>query len=280
MIKVEQHKLVDTDGKIKISFQETPNVSGPFNAGLPDTIVIHYTAGSSLISSAKWLQNPEANASAHLVLGKTGEIIQLAPFNVRTWHAGRSTWKGRSGLNQYSIGIEIDNAGPLTQTPEGYLTHFGKKVENKDVVLAKHKFDSSERGWEAYTPQQLQVVEEICQALKAAYGIKEILGHDDIAPSRKRDPGPAFPLESLQGRVMFGRNEDLPDGSDDEALTDAAVVFADNLNIRSNPSTSASMVSNPLSKGTKVRILKSQGGWSYVKADIEGWVSNQWLRNV
>ena len=280
MITIEQHKLVDTDGKIKISFQETPNVSGPFNAGLPDTIIIHYTAGSSLTSSAKWLQNPAANASAHLVLGKTGEIIQLAPFNVRTWHAGRSTWKGRSGLNQYSIGIEIDNAGPLTQTPEGYLTHFGKKVENKDVVLAKHKFDSSERGWEAYTPQQLQVVEEICQALKAAYGIKEILGHDDIAPSRKRDPGPAFPLESLQGRVMFGRNEDLPDEPDDEALVDAAVVFADNLNIRSNPSTNASMVSNPLSKGTKVRILKSQGGWSYVKADIEGWVSNQWLRNV
>ena len=147
-------------------------------------------------------------------------------------------------------------------------------------MLAKHKFDSSERGWEAYTPQQLQIVEEICQALKAAYGIKEILGHDDIAPSRKRDPGPAFPLESLQGRVMFGRNEDLPDEPDDEALIDAAVVFADNLNIRSNPSTNASMVSNPLSKGTKVRILKSQGGWSYVKADIEGWVSNQWLRNV
>lgn len=279
MIKIENHKLVDTNEKLKISFQETPNVSGPFKSGLPDTIVIHYTAGSSLKSSASWLQNPNAKASAHLVVGKAGEIIQLAPFDVRTWHAGRSSWKGRSGLNQYSIGIEIDNAGPLTQTPDGYMTHFSKLVDNKNVVLATHKLDSNERGWEAYTSQQIELVEEICLALKEVYNISEIVGHDDIAPSRKRDPGPAFPMESLQSKVLFGRNEDLPEEPED-LLDDVAVVIADNLNIRSTPGINASLVSNPLPKGTKVKITKQQGGWSYVKADIEGWVSNQWLHSI
>jgi len=279
MITIEQHKLIDPEGKIKISHKETPNVSGPFAGGLPDTLVIHYTAGSSLSSSASWLCNSKANASAHLVIGKNGEIIQLAPFDIRTWHAGRSSWKGRTGLNQYSIGIELDNAGPLTQTPEGFITHFGKNIESKNVILAAHKFDAVERGWEAYTIKQLQALEDVCWVLKDLYNIQEIVGHDDIAPSRKRDPGPAFPMEALQNKILIGRNEDLPD-ENEELIAEAAVVVADNLNIRSKPGTNSSLVSNPLPKGTKVRIEKSEGDWLYVKADIEGWVSKQWLRSV
>lgn len=279
MIVIEDHKLTDPEGKLKISFQETPNVSGAFSAGLPDTIVLHYTAGSSLESSASWLQNPKAKASAHLVIGKTGQVVQLAPFNVRTWHAGRSSWNGRSGLNQYSIGIELDNAGPLTRTAEGYQTHFGAKIQDKDVVLATHKLENTERGWQAYTAKQLEVVEQICTALAEAYNIREILGHDDIAPSRKRDPGPAFPMAALQSKVIFGRNEDLPD-IPGKPSGEMAVVSADNLNIRKNPAVSSALVSNPLPKGTKVKIKKRKDGWSYVEADIQGWVSNDWLRTV
>jgi len=279
MISVENHKLTDPEGKIKISFEETPNVSGPFVSGLPDTIVIHYTAGSSLTSSANWLRNPQANASAHLVVGKSGEVIQLAPFNIKTWHAGRSSWKGRSGLNQYSIGIEIDNAGVLKQSPDGYYTSFSKKVNPENVVIAKHKLDIEVKGWEVYTPEQIEVVEQICLALKQAYPIIEIVGHEDIAPSRKRDPGPAFPMVALQSKVMIGRNEDLPD-EDDSIFEEKGIVIADNLNIRANPSTSSAMVSSPLTKGTKVSIEKTEGEWSYVKVEIEGWVSNRWLKTV
>lgn len=279
MITIKDNKLSDTEGKVKISFQETPNVSGPFTSGLPDTIVIHYTAGSSLKSSASWLRNPQANASAHLVVGKSGEVIQLAPFNIKTWHAGRSTWKGRNGLNQYSIGIEIDNAGVLKQSPDGYYTSFSKKVDTENVVLAKHKLDTEVKGWEAYTPEQIDVVEQICLALKQAYPISEIVGHEDIAPSRKRDPGPAFPMLALQSKVMIGRNEDLPD-DDDSIFEDKGIVMADNLNIRSGPGTNTDLVSTPLPKGTKVTIQKTEGEWSYVKVDIEGWVSNRWLHTV
>ncbi len=279
MITVANHKLVDAEGKIKISIEETPNVSGPFKAGLPDTVVIHYTAGGSARSSADWLKNPKAKASAHVVVGKQGEIIQLVPFNIVAQHAGPSTWKGRSGLNQYSIGIEIDNAGVLTQAPDGFYTYFKKKIESENVVLAKHKLDDEVKGWEAYTEVQIQRVEEICLALKDAYGIGDIVGHDDIAPTRKRDPGPAYPMVKLQNSVLFGRDVDLPDEIE-EIDIEPAIVVAENLNIRSRPALSSPTVSSPLSRGTRVTIQKKQGEWSYVKAEIEGWVSNNWLRKA
>jgi len=67
-----------------ISYIETPSHSGKFAGNLPDTIVIHYTAGASLASSASWLTDPRANASVHPVIGQSGEGIQVAPFNIRT----------------------------------------------------------------------------------------------------------------------------------------------------------------------------------------------------
>ena len=76
----------------------------------PDTIVIHATGGSSAESSARYLANKATPVSAHLVIGRRGEIYQLVPFNVIAWHAGKSTHKGRTNLNRYSIGIELDNA--------------------------------------------------------------------------------------------------------------------------------------------------------------------------
>ncbi len=278
MIKVENHRIVDPENKVKISFEETPNVSGPFKDGLPDTVIIHYTAGSSAESSAAWLKNPSAKASAHLVVGKKGQIIQLAPFNIRTWHAGRSAWKGRTGLNQYSIGIELDNAGLLNKSGEGYLTSFNKKIDDANVVLARHKLGTEERAWEAYTPKQIEVAEQICMALKEAYNISEILGHDDIAPTRKVDPGPAFPLVALQNSVLFGRDEDF-DEPDEEILA-RGIVTADNLNVRSEPGIESSLVSNPLPQGTKLSIAKREGDWIYVKTEIEGWVSKKWVNEV
>lgn len=279
MIKVENHLIVDPEGKTEISFEETPNISGPFKNGLPDTVVIHYTAGSSLDSSATWLKNPAAKASAHLVVGKTGRVIQLAPFNIRTWHAGRSSWKGRTGLNQYSIGIELDNAGLLQKSAEGYLTSFNKKISDSSVVLAQHKFGNEEKAWEAFLPKQIEVVEQICLALKEAYNISEILGHDDVAPTRKVDPGPAFPLVALQNTIFFGRDEDL-DVPEDEEILAKGIVTADNLNIRTDPGMESLLVSNPLPRGTKLDITQTAGEWMYVKTSVEGWVSKKWVNVV
>ncbi len=268
-MKISTHKLQSSSG-YNITFDESPNHSGKFASELPDTIVIHYTAGSSLESSAKWLKNPQASASAHLIIGKSGDIIQLVPFNKIAWHAGVSNWNGRSGLNKYSIGIEIDNAGVLEKRAEGYYTYFGKRIDDSQVVLATHKNSITEQAWEAYNEKQLELVEEICLLLKEKYNITEIVGHDDIAPKRKQDPGPAFPLEKLRQKILFGRKED-------EEVFTKGTVTANRLNIRKEPSTKADKVASPLLKGTDIKILEHKGDWLYVSTEIKGWVSKKWV---
>lgn len=272
---IKNHKLIKSSG-FDVSIDKTPNISGNFIAGDLDTIIIHYTAGSSLASTVDWLKNPRAGASAHIVVGKNGEIVQLAPFNLITWHAGISEWKGKRSLNKYSIGIEIDNVGYLHKRVDGYYTSFGKKIDDDQVILVKHKNDDTKIAWEAFTEKQIRVVEELCLIIKDHYNIKEIVGHDDISPGRKFDPGPAFPLHSLREKILFGRKEDdRPEFKFEK--NSKAVILAELLNIRSEPSLNSVRVSEPLPKGTKLDILKQEGNWAYVKADIEGWVNTSWI---
>lgn len=275
-MKIIEHILKSEGKEQPILWEETVNHSGVFDTGLPDTLVIHYTAGASLESSVRWLKNPHAQASAHLVVGKTGKIVQLAPFNIITWHAGKSKWQGRVGLNKYSIGIEIDNAGILEKRVDGYYTYFGKKIDDNKVVLASHKAGGEEKAWEAFTPEQLDKVEQICILLKEKYNIKAWVGHEDISPGRKSDPGPAFPLQSLISKVMFGRKEDQND--ENRTSHSLGLVMADSLNIRTKPEIHSKRAAAPLPKGTKLKILDTQGEWSLVKTEMEGWVNNRYIK--
>ncbi len=278
-MKIQDHQLVPENDEENIRFEKTPNQSGPFNDNLPDTVIIHYTGGNSIESSVNWLKNPKANASAHVVVGKTGEIVQMVPLNIIAWHAGASRWKGRQRLNNYSIGIEIDNAGLLEKRAEGYYTYFDKRMSNQKVVLARHKHGDEEKAWEAYNEKQIATVEEICRLLKDTYNINEILGHDDVAPGRKIDPGPAFPLQKLQDKILFGRTDENPYFGDLEtSMGYRGVVTAEYLNIRSKPSIDSLKTMDPLPRGTRVDILKQQGNWLYVDVDITGWVHKNWIK--
>lgn len=78
-----------------------------------DTVVLHSTDGANAMSSAHYLARNDTSVSAHLVVARSGRVIQLLPFNVRAWHAGMSEYEGRKQLNDFSVGIEIDNAGRL-----------------------------------------------------------------------------------------------------------------------------------------------------------------------
>jgi len=111
-MKISNH-LLQGDPIQKVGFTATPNKEGTFAQGLPDTIIIHYTAGKDAASAIKTLVDPGIKASAHLVVGRDGSITQLVPFNEIAWHAGKSAYEVRTGLNAYSLGIEIDNAGRL-----------------------------------------------------------------------------------------------------------------------------------------------------------------------
>lgn len=205
---IKNNKLTGTN----VSFKASPNRGSAFGTGLPDTLVIHFTAGASLASSVTSLCDPASKASAHVVVGRDGAIVQLIPFDIIAWHAGASTLGARTGLNKFSIGIEIDNAGRLTQTASGdFLTWFGKRVQKKDVIQGMHRNENSPSWWHAYTQQQIDVVFELSALLVKTYGIETIVGHEEISPGRKSDPGPAFPLDRLRERLLgAGRREDAP----------------------------------------------------------------------
>ena len=131
-------------------------------------VIIHYTGMQSAIESINWLKNPLSKVSCHYLIDKKGKIIQMVPENKIAWHAGKSMWKNFIDLNKKSIGIELVNKG--------------------------HRF-----GYENFTVIQINSLIKLCKLLKRKYKIKteNFLGHSDIAPLRKIDPGEKFPWRKL-----------------------------------------------------------------------------------
>lgn len=158
-------------------------------------LVIHHTAGASGISSINWWRKKEAKgASAHIVIDRDGSIFQCRPFNKTCGHAGKSTWVDPNtgvrynNLNSCSIGIELANGG------SSYPTMFSKL----DPVTAKHKNGGPITQWERYTDAQVAACTELAKVLVARYNLDDVVGHDNIAPERKTDPGPAFDMVALR----------------------------------------------------------------------------------
>ena len=203
MYEVRSDRLY-ADG-VPVEFRSTPNVG---KALKPRFLVMHYTAGRSHDSSVAWMCNPAAKASAHLCIGRDGQVTQLASFDKVCWHAGKSDWHGLSGLNKHSIGIELDNAGVLQRGGDGaWHPWFGGTIPIADVVVASHAKGGGERGWHNFPTVQIDAALAVAEALQDAYEFEDVLGHDDISWDRKTDPGPAFPMISFRSRIL-GRNDD------------------------------------------------------------------------
>lgn len=270
-MEIKNHLLLSTNG-VPVRHLKTPNVGGKYN---PRFLVMHYTASTSASSAINWLTNPVSKASAHLIIDRDGAVTQLAPFNVITWHAGKSRWNGLESLNKYAIGIELVNAGRLTKIGEKCICPVDKKpIADDDIIVAKHKNEPEEAIWEEYTEKQISVALEIAALLVSRYQLEDVIGHEDISPIRKSDPGPAFPMKSFRARAMGRRDESL-----DEYVTSAA------LNIRSGPGTVFGQITDPLPEHTRVTVLKTEGNWSFVEVqdkvnglmDLEGWVFRKFL---
>ena len=174
------------------------NCGRPGSLKKPKQVVIHYTAGRNAASAANWLCMKAAKASAHLVIGRAGEMYQLVQFDTVAWHARQA--------NKSSIGIELDNPGPLHRVNRTWRSlTLGTTYEDNDVLVARHKNGGPVLGWLLYSQPQIRLVQEIGRLLVEAYPtISAFVGHDDVDPSRKTDPGPAWNMESLRTAV-FGR---------------------------------------------------------------------------
>lgn len=269
-MKIKDHIL---SGDNVNKMVESPNQSGEFEEGNLDTIIIHYTAGPAE-ASINTLTNPKVRASAHVVIDRDGSITQLIPFNKIAWHAGKSSYDGRVGFNKYSIGIEIVNAGPLTKSGNVYRSWYGEAFNPSDVIEAIHRNQTTAKYWHIYTTEQITTVTNLCSELIEQYDIKHILGHEEIAPKRKTDPGPAFPLDKIRTQLL-GETSRVDEGT--EELPETGRVTASSLNIRALPNINADLVAKPLLKNSKVSILAQSTGWYKVKIEVEGWVSAKYI---
>ena len=131
-------------------------------------VVIHYTGMQSEIESLKRLKSIKSKVSCHYFINSKGVITQMVLDKKVAWHAGKSRWKNFTNLNKNSIGIELVNKG--------------------------HEF-----GYQNFSNMQIKSLIDLCRALKKTYRIKKenFLGHSDIAPLRKLDPGEKFPWKKL-----------------------------------------------------------------------------------
>ena len=131
-------------------------------------IIIHYTGMQNELSALDRLCDIKAKVSAHYFIKKNGSILNLIPPIYEAWHAGKSSWKGLKSLNKYSIGIELQNSGH---------DHKYEKFSQKQIISTK------------------KLLRYLINKYKV--NLKNILGHSDIAPDRKKDPGEKFPWKDL-----------------------------------------------------------------------------------
>ena len=154
---------------LKITQNYSPNFNTPKRQKKNiKYIIIHYTGMKNELTALNRLTDYKSKVSAHYFITKNGKIINLVPDLYEAWHAGKSNWKNIQSLNRYSIGVEIQNSG-------------------------------HQNLYEKYSNKQMNSVKKLLRFLTKRYKVnfKNILGHSDIAPNRKKDPGEKFPWKEL-----------------------------------------------------------------------------------
>jgi N-acetylmuramoyl-L-alanine amidase len=131
-------------------------------------IVLHYTGMEDGGAAIERLRDPQAKVSCHYLVTEDGQVLRMVPEEKRAWHAGRSWWRGIQNVNSVSIGIELVNPG--------------------------HEY-----GYRPFAEEQIDALVPLVAEIKERHGITRgnIVGHSDVAPTRKQDPGELFPWNRL-----------------------------------------------------------------------------------
>lgn len=162
--QAENSALTDSAGQsIPVEWIGTTN----FNLRKPNYVILHHTAQTSTAQTVKTFTMTKTQVSAHYVVGRNGEVVQMLNDYLRAWHGGAAKWGNVTDINSASIGIELDND-----------------------------------GFEPYTDIQLNNLMLLLARLKKTYNIPaaNFIGHGDIAPGRKIDPNVNFPWKKLAGK--------------------------------------------------------------------------------
>ena len=219
---------------------------------------MHITGGTNMQGVVNYFKNPASGVSAHLVIGRDGRIVQFLPFDSIAFHCGFSYWEGDENLNQFSIGIEVDNAGFLSGGP-GNWSFKGVPIPDSRVKTLKHWKSTVARGWETFPEIQLETVFAVAEALVRQYGIKEIVGHDEINLENRLDPGPAFPLQELRERIYPGENRPAIQVF---RLADEAEIFEPSG--QKSPAQNTNLIGT-LGEKSKLQIRDELGKWTLVR---------------
>jgi N-acetylmuramoyl-L-alanine amidase len=146
----------------------SPNFGERAGGRKPDMLILHYTGMATADGALRWLCADESQVSSHYFIHEDGRVLQLVREADRAWHAGKSFWRGETDINSASIGIEVANAGHPGGLPD-------------------------------FTELQVAAIIELCRDCGERWDIapERVLGHSDIAPIRKVDPGEKFPWSRL-----------------------------------------------------------------------------------
>ena len=164
-------------------------------------VVIHYTAMQTAAAAAHTLCNPETQVSAHYLIAEDGEVLSLVPEDLRAWHAGAGQWGSVTDVNSRSIGIELANT-----------------------------------GFTPFAAAQMDALTDLLKGIRARWDIRpeRVIGHSDMAPGRKIDPGPRFDWRRFarEGLAVWPSSgavapssEEGPSGTDDARFCAALRAF-------------------------------------------------------
>ena len=172
-------------------------------------LIMHYTASRSPSSTIRWLTTKDKSyVSSTFVMERDGDLWQLAPLTDRCWHAGGKTSKfmGKQNVNGRTLGIELMNVGPLVRKAHGkwWTTGPFQKRWYGSMVSAAQE-GSHFTAWEPFDVRQIESLINLLYFLTEEYPVLDastILGHSDVDPTRKIDPGPVFPWEVIHEAIL------------------------------------------------------------------------------